>query len=146
MAGRGLSVPHRSSDENKDIPKISIDYFYMGQEDSEDTLPLLAVKTRPDRVIFSHALVSKGIHGYSTQVLISDIKQTGYKRFIFQSDQEPAILALKAEVINRLKGYEAIPQESPVGDHQSNGDVENTVRELGKQIRMYNQEFRRGQL
>ena len=34
-----------------------------------------------------------------------------------------------------MKGYEAIPQESPVGDHQSNGDVENTVRELGKQIR-----------
>ena len=76
VAGRGLSIPHRSSDENKDIPKISIDYFYMGQEDSEDTLPLLAVKTRPDRVIFSHALVSKGIHEYSIQVLISDIKQT----------------------------------------------------------------------
>ena len=135
VAGRGIESPHRSGDDESVIPKISMDYFYMGQEDSEDTLPLLAVKTRPERMIFSHALLSKGVHEYSVQVLIADIKQTGQKRFIFQSDQEPAILALKTEVMNRLQGYEPIPQESPIGDHQANGDVENAVRELGKQIR-----------
>ena len=59
------------------------------------------------------------------------LDEIGHKKIILRSDQEPAILALKAEVINRLIGYEAIPQESPVGDHQSNGDIENTVRELG---------------
>ena len=32
------------------------------------------------------------------------------------------------------KKYEVMPEESPVGDHQANGDIENAFKELEKQI------------
>ena len=61
----------------------------------------------------------------------------GIKRIIFNSDQEPAILSLKEGVIEALgKKYEVIPEESPVGDHQANGEIENCIKELEKQIRI----------
>ena len=34
------------------------------------------------------------------------------------------------------KKYEVIPEESPVGDHQANGEIENAIKELEKQIRI----------
>ena len=59
------------------------------------------------------------------------------KRFIFKSDQEPAILALKERIIEVLgKKYEVLRKESPVGDHQANGEIENAIKELEKQIRV----------
>ena len=51
------------------------------------------------------------------------------------SDQEPAILAFKAAVIRRLtaiegEGMQIIPEVSPVGESQSDGDVESAVKQV----------------
>ena len=43
--------------------------------------------------------------------------------------------ALKDAAAKALEGVESISQESPVGDHQANGDIESTVRTLKAQMR-----------
>ena len=60
---------------------------------------------------------------------------TGVRRFINFSDNEPAMKALKDAAARACVGVEAIPRECPVGDHQANGDIESTVRELKRQMR-----------
>ena len=79
----------------------------------------------------------QGPNEYAIEAIKEDIESLGIKRFIFKSDQEPAILALKERVTEALgKKYEVIPEESPVGDHQANGEIENAIKELEKQIRV----------
>ena len=54
---------------------------------------------------------------------------------MFKSDQEPAILSLKDAVIRRVTalkgdGVTIVPEVSPVGESQSNGDVESAVKQV----------------
>ena len=56
--------------------------------------------------------------------------------FINNSDGEPAMKALKDAAAKALEGAESISRESPVGDHQANGDIESTVRTLKTQKRV----------
>ena len=49
---------------------------------------------------------------------------------MFKSDQEPAILALKQAVRESMHTVEFVMEESPVEEHQSNGTIEVTVREI----------------
>ena len=56
---------------------------------------------------------------------------------IFKTDQEPAIVALRERIIESLgTKVEVISEESPVDDHQGNGEIENAIKELEKQIRV----------
>ena len=65
---------------------------------------------------------------------MQDIKRLGHRRMLFKSDQEPSILALK-EAVTEVMGIEVIPEESPVGESQSNGNIERAVRTVKGQIR-----------
>ena len=51
---------------------------------------------------------------------------------MFKSDQEPAILALKQAVRELIHTIEFMMKESLVEEHQSNGTMEVTVREIQK--------------
>ena len=54
---------------------------------------------------------------------------SGYKKMFVKSDQEPATLdLLRTAMRERAETIQVIPEESPVGEHQSNGKIENTVR------------------
>ncbi len=48
---------------------------------------------------------------------------------ILKSDQEPSTMALKRFIKERLKD-KVMMEESPVGEHQANGSVENAVRRV----------------
>ena len=69
------------------------------------------------------------------------LRAVGYSEVIFKSDQEPAILALKAAVAKEWQGNITMDpsavrnEESPVGEHESNGAVENAVRRIQGQVR-----------
>ena len=87
--------------------------------------------------MFARALVSKEVSQYNRAVVVNDIFYFGAKRFICKSDDEPAMRALKSAVIRDLGlDYEAKPEETPVGDHQANGDIENGIKEIEKRIRV----------
>ena len=74
------------------------------------------------------------------------IQQTGLRRFINKSDREPAMKSLKDAAAKSPEGVESTGQESPVGDHQANGDIEPAVRTLKAQMRatMFGLESRLG--
>ena len=58
----------------------------------------------------------------------------GIGRLIFQSGQEPAIMALKreaAEVLREDHGVTVMLRESPVAESQSNGVVETAACDIG---------------
>ena len=44
-------------------------------------------------------------------------------------------VALKDAAAKALEGVESVGQESPVGDHQANGDIESAVRTLEAQMK-----------
>ena len=68
--------------------------------------------------------------------LVADHDWLGLRRLVFKSDQEPAILGLKQAVRESMPTIEFVMEESPVEEHQSNGTIEVTVREIQKQVRV----------
>ena len=53
----------------------------------------------------------------------------GYKRIIMKTDQEPAILDLKSEII-RSRREEIIPEESPAMDSRGNSFIEQAIQAI----------------
>ena len=68
---------------------------------------------------------------------VQNIKLLGYHRILLKCDQEPAIVAFREAVKAALadEKIEVVPEESPVGESQSNGEVENAVRMIKAQVR-----------
>ena len=79
---------------------------------------------------------SKGVEPHAVKVINREIKLSGYIRMTFKSDQEPSIQAI-LEAVKREKGeaLELQLEESRVGEHQSNGEVENAIRSIQSRIR-----------
>ena len=71
------------------------------------------------------------------------IEETGIKRFINFSDNEPSILALKDAAARSLPFVESTPESCPVSDHQSHGSIEVRVRELKRQMRADRMQYER---
>ena len=112
------------------------DYFCMGQDEGK-VLPMLGLKERQCKMKFAHMVEEKGPNEYAIAQVKDDIESMGIRRMIFKTDQEPAITALRERIIEALgKKVEVIEEESPVGDHQANGEIENAIKELEKQIRV----------
>ena len=138
VTGKAVSGPHHPKAEGQGgIPVISIDYAFMGsgQEDEDGSQnPILVVEDDTSKAVMAHMLPRKGADEYAVERLKQDLGLLGYKRIVLKSDQEPAILALKAEV-KRTSDIEIVPEMSPVGDSQSNGRAERAVRTMKGQFR-----------
>jgi hypothetical protein len=57
---------------------------------------------------------------------VENLAKLGHRKVVLRSDQEPAMLDLIAGVIEARQDP-TIPQNSPVGESQSNGLVERAV-------------------
>ena len=160
VAGKAKANPHMSQGECQPcgVNIVSIDYAFLGDkappkeqeegssdEDADDeaeeatntkkNLTVLVMRDRVTRYVTASVVPRKGDHPYTVQRVGTDITEVlGYKRVIIKSDQERAIKKLKATV--RREYSIEIPDElSPVGDSQSNGDVEITVQLVEGQVR-----------
>ena len=136
--GRGTSHPHfRSKTEGEHVvPTVSTDCFFMGPSEAQGVLPMSAVKSHESRMTFAHVVERKGPLDSTVRRLVADLDWLELRRLVFKSDQEPAILALKQAVPESMPTVEFVMEESPVEEHQSNGTIEVTVREIQKQIRV----------
>ena len=56
-------------------------------------------------------------------------------KFIFKSDGEPALAALKTAAISRCVGRDVTPKETPRGDWKSHGEIEVAIRDIRRQAR-----------
>ena len=81
-------------------------------------------------------LERKGPVDSTTRRLVADLDWLGLRRLVFKSDQERAILAHKQAVRGSMPTVEFVMEECTVEEHQSNGTIEVTVREIQKQVRV----------
>ena len=134
VRGRGRSIGHPQVDHSADqLPTMEIDYGFLGDRDSPATdLPVLAGRERQSKVVWSSPVPCKGVedHPHGTNRLIEWLDETGYKRIVCKSDQEPAIMA----VVNAAKrGWsgELIVEAAPKESHErSNSGAEITVQQV----------------
>ena len=86
------------------------------------------------------------MNNYTTDRLAAFIKETGYSSIVYKSDQERAIRVLFEEVFRRSQRAgevynptlkQMVPEASAVGESQSNGFAENSIRRLEDLIRTY---------
>ena len=104
VRGRGESTAHRAcKDKPEDIvPVVSLDYGFFGteegskvQEIGSSKLPILVMKDRSSKAKWSNPVPCKGTEDvYALQNILKNLDETGYKKVILKSDQEPAIKAL----------------------------------------------------
>jgi hypothetical protein len=72
---------------------------------------------------------NKAENNYAIKRLSQEINVLGHKRLILKSDQEQAILALKGAV-KREREEDMTLEESLMGEHPSNGEIERADREV----------------
>ena len=139
VKGRAVAFPHTKviGKEKEDISTISIDYMFMTEKqdkEEEKGNPIIVMKDRSTKMTWAHVLSKKGKDPYAIKRISKNVSLLGYKRTVFKSDGEPAIVALK-EAVKAEQDTELICEESPVGEHQSNGEIEATIRQVQGQIR-----------
>ena len=123
VRGRGRADDHRPSDGIREVPLISTDYLFLGDE-AESKLTILTVYDSASGMTFANPVPSKGVmHAYPERALAGNLTLLGYRELRLRSDQEPAILALKRKAVAHVTAR-VLLEESPIGDSQSNGAVE----------------------
>ena len=145
VCGRGRNTAHASSasDAEPEFPVISFDYCYlgsraMGAETAEDEAaaeaegqnPVLVMTDSRSKGIYAMMHLRKGTQfegvGHATRKWVNILDGLGYRRVIFRSDNEPAIVAFLTDLKKAWSG-EVVPERSDVGEPQSNGAAEGAV-------------------
>ena len=123
--------------------KISMDYFYLhdrkGQRNEEPWNPphMIVTEHRHGRV-WAHRVPNKGVHKEASWLpkrIIQDLDNTGLQntRIITKSDQEPAIIDVQT-TMQELRPNMMIPTNSPIGESESNGRAENSIRRVQEKV------------
>ena len=140
--GRAKNEPHRKVDnEDHRMPKLSWDYFYMSEKkrDGEkrpavvigEGLPMVVCKDSFSKGILAFAVPEKGVNKYAVSRGSLDTDRVfGYSRVIFKSDQEPALETLLDGIQQTTNRDQISRENSPVGESESNGDIENAVAKV----------------
>lgn len=103
--------------------------------DTEFGAPILVMYDRYTSTPIAHVVEEKGVNPYALERVSMEIRNFGYSRIVLKSDQEVSIKVLKQKVKETMRDTDTIPEESPVGEHQSNGDIENAVKTIQGQVR-----------
>ena len=147
VRGRATGEQHRSSTRQRTVPVVSFDYLFVNKgqilrrsemetsEDVESMLKILVVKCSHSKAIFGHVVEKKGADtgGYAITRLVEDIRWLGHTKLALKADNERAIVKLLKEALRAAKAeirdIEQLQEEFPSPyDSQSNGDIENAVR------------------
>lgn len=138
VRGRGRSCGHpRVSHEGEAILVISIEYMFGGSVDATaNELPILVARDRWSTAVWAHPVPSKRVvHRHGTRCLVAVLNETGYKRLVLKSDQEPAIRALCGAAKAAFEGN-VIPEASPRENRgKTNGEAEAAVKQVHGMIR-----------
>ena len=155
VRGRGINRPHRGDrqpveeeEKGRRVPRVSMDYFFMGQDgEKASDYPMLVMVDEDTDYRYMRAVGKKGLgEGREMEWLVKDmdeeLKAWGHAggeggELILKSDGEPSIKALR-DALGRYHGGRVIPEQPPPGESQSNGRAE----EAGKTTRGYIKVFK----
>ena len=94
----------------------------------------MVIKDRKPQIIRARVVPNKGSNAYAIRRLSDDLSRLGHAKIVFKSDGEPAIISLN-EAVKRESEIDIVLEESPVGEHQANGDIERAIRQVQGQFR-----------
>ena len=63
-------------------------------------------------------------HPYASKWLAANVELSGRKEAVLKSDNEPAVIKMKKQAMDRLEGIRIVPEEKPSKDAKSNPDAE----------------------
>ena len=117
-----------------------MDYCFVRRENETETVPILVVKDRGSRAIQAWMVERKGADvdtGDAASRAVQGIRSFGHRgRLMIKTDNEPAILALKEEIMRSFPDG-VIPVESPPHESESNGAAENGVKLVKGLLRVH---------
>ena len=141
VAGRGTSVAHRMpADKQYTKPVVAADYAFLSgsaEAGHASESPVLVLKCRDTKMIFSRLLPSKGLsHPYNAKAAAECLKQLGWRSIIIKTDGEPAIKALMTAAVAEAGIETFAPESSSAGESEENGLAERAVRTVQEQGRV----------
>ena len=145
VRGRRDNPAHRQvPEEAREVPEIGMDYCFLRKSDCEDKITVLVQKDRESRAIRSQVVGSKGVvKDEAIDAALRGVREFGHLgKVILKADGEPAIKALKEEVLRRLEcgGFSTRPAAH---EHESNGSIENGVKAFKGLFRVHLLAFER---
>ena len=140
VAARIASAPHRSMPPfSRDRPLFVVDYCFLKHSGEEKFLTVAVGRSYPSRAIFACPCSTKGADPYATRRMAAFFRSCGMTNFTFMCDQESALRVMIDEALHITRGrgewVGGIPENSPVGESQSNGRAERAVQALEDQVR-----------
>ena len=130
--GRKRNIQHFKAPEvDGSVRQISLDFFFLGEDGTQGTVPCVCAKERASKVHFAYVIAGKGGDEETTaERLAQDFINIGLNKeaIILKGDQEPAISSLLRNIKERLPG--AMEERSPVGESCSNGDVDRGIQSV----------------
>jgi len=119
-------------------PVVSIDYAYMksSEIEKEAGFPILVSRCSHSKWISANVLPKKGAYPEGIRRLGEELDKLGRRRMVVKSDQEPAILKL-IEATVRERHQDITTEQSPVGEHASNGVAERAAQAIQGQARTF---------
>mgnify|MGYP000545134345 CR=1 FL=1 len=122
VAGRGVRSPHKvkKAREEEELPRFSMDYGFLGQED-QATAVLLAMRELKTGMMLGMLVPKKGVgESWVERRIAQFINSFGHKKALFRSDNEVAIIALRKSVIKLCEG-QIMEEDAIKGESQTNG-------------------------
>ena len=123
--------------------KVSIDYMYLhersGRSQEKHNPPYMVMIEHRHGRCWAYQVPNKGVHDRANWLptrIVQDLDNNGMKdaKIQLKSDQEPSIVNVQIAVQDIRPGM-VIPTNSPVGESQCNGRVENTIRRIQEKTR-----------
>ena len=124
---------------SRSIPLLVLDDCFVRSHYGQDLLVLCVVKVSPSLAICSIPCSVKNVDEYAVHRLSAIVKACGINRMVYLCDQETSInAAIQAACQNLNVGNDwqgAVPENSAVGECQSNGRAEQAVQSVEDQTR-----------
>ena len=136
-----------SSKSDRADPLLVADYCFVRDNVDTDCVTVLVARLYPSRSMLATVVDAKGADQNAVARLARFLRDSGYAKIVYRSDQERSIIALFEETF-KASGREGtplhnpqltqmVPEASAVGESQSNGKAENAVQKFEDLLRTY---------
>ena len=144
VRARARNMQHSKNTEQEDtgskVPRVSMDYFFMSEEDKRAcTNPLFIMTDEESKEKYARAVGKKGTTDMDWLIkdIVAELKAWGHQggeggELILKSDNEHSIVAVR-DAVGKFVGGRIIPEAPPKEESKSNGEIE----EAGKTVREF---------
>ena len=149
VAARRPNSQHRSSssESQRVDPLLVADYCFVRDNDDAEVITILVARLYPSRAMLATVVDAKGPDEHAVSRLAKFLKDSGYAKVVYRSDQERSIVKLFEETfkascregtpLHNSVLTQMVPEASAVGESQSNGKDENAVQKFEDLLRTY---------